>query len=96
MTIRVSIEGTNIRRWLADVVEKEKQALADDYKASVVPRTPIDTGRARRGWQARKTEIKNTVPYIRRLEDGYSRQAPQGFVNQAVTSTIEKSRKRKY
>jgi len=96
MPIDVRIEGTNIRRWLEDIVEQEKQNLADDYKSSVVPRTPIDTGRARRGWQARKTEIKNNVPYIGKLEEGYSRQAPNGFVRQALSSTIQKSNQRKY
>ena len=96
MAIGVRVEGTNIRRWLEDIVEQEKQNLSDDYKSAVVPRTPIDTGRARRGWQSRKTEIRNDVPYISKLETGYSRQAPNGFVRQALTSTIEKSNQRKY
>ena len=96
MSIGVRIEGTNIQRWLDGIVEQEKQNLADDYKSSVVPRTPIATGRARRGWQSRKTEIKNTVPYIGKLETGYSRQAPNGFVKQALSKTIEKSNQRKY
>lgn len=96
MAIGVRVEGTNIRAWLENIVEQEKQNLADDYQAAVVPRTPILTGRARRGWQARKTGITNTVPYIGRLESGYSRQAPTGFVQQALNTTIEKSNQRKY
>jgi len=96
MSVGIKIEGTNISRWLADVVKKEKTALKADYKSSVVPRTPIDTGRARRGWQTRRSDIRNDVPYIKRLEGGYSRQAPKGFVKQAVTSTIDKSKQRKY
>jgi hypothetical protein len=96
MSVRVSVEGTNIRSWLNDIVNKEKAALKSDYLASVKPRTPIDTGRARRGWQTRQSEIRNDVPYIGKLQSGYSRQAPKGFVNQALTSTIEKSKQRKY
>jgi hypothetical protein len=96
MSIGVRVEGTNIRAWLEDIVEQEKQNLADDYRSAVVPRTPIDTGRARNGWQARKTGINNAVPYIRKLEEGYSRQAPRGFVQQALNITIERSNQRKY
>lgn len=96
MPISVSIEGTDINSWLADVVSQEKDALKSDYKSSVVPRTPIDTGKARRGWQTRTNQISNNVPYIGRLEKGYSRQAPRGFVQQALTSTIDKSKARKY
>lgn len=96
MPVGVRIEGTNIRRWLDGIVEQEKQAIADDYKTAVVPRTPIDTGKARRGWRARKTEIRNDVPYIGKLETGYSRQAPNGFVRQALSRTIEQSNRRKY
>lgn len=96
MSVKVSIGGTNIRRWLEGVVDQEIGALKDDYKAAVVPRTPIDTGRARKGWQKRRMEIRNDVPYIGKLEDGYSRQAPRGFVNQAMKSTIDKSNNRKY
>jgi len=96
MAIGVRIEGTNIQNWLQDIVEQEKKALGNDYKAAVVPRTPIDTGKARRGWRARKTEIRNDVPYISKLETGYSRQAPNGFVRQALSRTIEQSNQRKY
>jgi hypothetical protein len=93
---RISVTGTNIRSWLKNVVDKEMAALTTDYKSAVVPKTPIDTGRARRGWQTRNNSIKNSVPYIARLEGGYSRQAPSGFVNQAVKDTVNKSKQRKY
>jgi len=96
MPLVITRSGTNINRWLQGIVEQEKKALKDDYKSAVVPRTPIDTGRARRGWQKRSNRIENQVPYIGRLERGYSRQAPSGFVKQALSSTIEKSNKRKY
>lgn len=96
MPVKITVQGTNIRRWLEGIVEQEKQHLADDYKSAVVPRTPIKTGQARRGWTARKTEIKNTVSYIGKLESGYSRQAPQGFVRQSLSTTIDKSNQRKY
>ena len=96
MAIGVQITGTNIRSWLTDIVSKEKDALKSDYKSAVVPRTPIDTGKARSGWKTRTSEIRNDVDYIGKLQGGSSRQAPRGFVNQALTTTIDKSKQRKY
>lgn len=96
MPVAIRIEGTNIDTWLRGIIEEEKENLKSDYRAAVVPRTPIDTGRARRGWQARTNEIRNDVPYIKKLEGGSSRQAPSGFVNQAMSITIDKSNRRKY
>lgn len=90
--------------------------------ATVVPATPVDTGRARGNWQvnvgssifseierldqtgastiaqgqgeiaSRKSGqsvyIVNNVGYIGRLNEGYSAQAPAGFVELAVQSAI--------
>lgn len=88
---KITIEGVSqLKRVLKTVIDDEIEALGEEYKSQVRRRTPIDTGRARRGWQTRTKEIRNEVPYIRRLENGYSQQAPRGFVNQAVSATINK------
>jgi hypothetical protein len=80
------------------IVEQEKTALQDIYISEVRSRTPIDKGRARRGWQKRSQGkdkiISNKVPYIGRLEDGYSRQASKGFTQQAKTATLNKRKSR--
>lgn len=62
--------------------------LMTEVRSQVSVRTPIDTGRARRGWQKRNNVVENQVPYIVRLENGYSRQAPNGFVTQGITAAI--------
>jgi hypothetical protein len=68
--------------------------LMSEVKTQVSGRTPIDTGRARRGWQQRTQKVvENSVPYIERLERGYSRQAPNGFVRQGVKAAINKTNK---
>lgn len=68
--------------------------LMSEVKTQVAGRTPIDTGRARRGWQQRsKQVVENDVPYINRLEKGYSRQAPNGFVRQGITAAVKKLNK---
>lgn len=38
--------------------------------------------------------ISNNLPYIRRLNDGYSQQAPAGFVEKAVQSGISVANRR--
>jgi len=57
--------------------------------------TPVDTGRARRGWanemQLTPTELEliealifNDVSYIDRLNKGHSKQAPKFFIEQVL------------
>jgi|APSaa5957512535_1039671.scaffolds.fasta_scaffold05576_4 hypothetical protein len=63
----------------------------------VKPLTPIDTGKARRNWKIEgksvNTIVVNRVPYIRRLEDGHSNQAPNGFVKTLIKKIRRKFRK---
>tara|TARA_R110000868_G_scaffold123968_2_gene327925 strand:- start:1739 stop:2032 length:294 start_codon:yes stop_codon:yes gene_type:complete len=91
----VTVTGLDaFMRELSVIIQKEISAIASTYKDEVRSRTPVDTGRARRGWANRTSgknrEVRNQVPYISKLESGYSRQAPNGFVNQAVNSTLSK------
>ena len=51
--------------------------------------TPKDTGNARRNTRQSNNEIRAEYPYARRLDNGYSKQAPKGM----VTPTIEYLRK---
>jgi hypothetical protein len=57
-------------------VEKLPVRALDYFKAQ----TPVDTGRARR---STKLENKDTIhadyPYAQRLDEGHSKQAPQGM-----------------
>jgi len=62
----------------------------------IVKRTPVDTGRARAGWQIDQSKIKsqmmaeiiNNVPYIVFLEFGRSGQAPQGMVRITLNELV--------
>ena len=60
-------------------------------------KTHYKLGRASRGWNKKaKDTLENKVPYISRLEAGYSKtQAPQGFVKQAIKKTIRKTSRSK-
>lgn len=97
MKITIDIRGDQqILDDLRNEISRFTKTVATTFKNEVVPRTPIDTGRARRGWKQRQLGntqiIDNQVPYIERLERGYSRQAPRGFVKQAMTATINKTK----
>ena len=83
---------------LENTILQFRQALATELKSQIVPRTPIDQGRARAGWQQRQSgkniSVENDVPYIQRLQRGYSKQAPRGFVDQAIGAAISNTNKK--
>ena len=62
MKITVEVKGLNL---LGQELEKEirqfQTFLADEFRNQVVPRTPIDKGRARAGWQQRQMGSTPTV-----------------------------------
>lgn len=92
--MQYTIEVKGVDRALDEVkdyIDRFTNGLVDEFRSQVIPRTPIDTGRARRGWQVRKgitKRIENNVPYIGALERGRSRQAPRGFVKQSISAAI--------
>ena len=89
--ITISVTGVgDARRAVTDTISDVKNELLTTLLAEIKPRTPIDTGKARRGWQKRRDSVENRVPYIGRLEQGYSKQAPKGFTKQAITATLSK------
>jgi hypothetical protein len=99
LKITVDLIGSTANlKELENTILQFRKTLADEFRSQVVPRTPIDQGRARAGWQQRQSgtniSVENSVPYIERLERGYSRQAPRGFVKQAITATIRNTNKK--
>lgn len=64
--------------------EKIIQLAAEQLKDVIQTDTPVLTGRARAGWKIEWVRgvlrVFNSVPYIRRLEYGWSKQAPAGMV----------------
>jgi hypothetical protein len=87
--IRITMRGVRntvaeIERELSRVVEK----IAMDTEQVAVQNTPIDQGRARRGWILSKAgknwRLFNRVPYIVHLENGHSKQAPNGITGPTV------------
>lgn len=66
--------------------------MTDDLLVNARSLTPIDKGRARRGWRKektfRQTKVVNRVPYINELENGRSKQAPNGILTPAIRKTL--------
>lgn len=58
--------------------EVPDQVAEDAYKFFVA-HTPIRTGNARRRTDLRGTTITADYPYAQRLDQGYSKQQPQGM-----------------
>jgi hypothetical protein len=94
MKITIDVIGTQKAATdLSKEIDKLISFVASTFTSEVKSRTPIDEGRARRGWQQRSNQIENRVPYIERLEKGYSKQAPRGFVKQAIQATVLKTKR---
>lgn len=100
----VSLEIVNfeqeMRRIEAEIIEKANDEIDDlvrygTRQLKIV--TPVDTGKARKGWdyelnmtrrgKLRSATIFNPVEYIDVLNKGHSKQAPIFFIEQ-VLSTI--------
>lgn len=71
--------------------ERVFRATGLEMFGRIVKRTPVDTGRLRNNWQitpnakiGQKLFITNNLPYAKRIEDGYSKQAPAGMVKVTI------------
>lgn len=68
---RISSSIARIQKQLDRLPEK-----AADYWVSI---TPIRSGNARRSTRLRGDTIEANYPYAQRLDEGWSKQAPQGM-----------------
>ena len=95
ITLKVGVDkiSTNIKKKIAQLDAVPAQAY-NFFKAH----TPIRTGNARSRTVLKKDTIVAAYPYAQRLDDGYSRQAPDGMSRPTeafVQKTTDKIMKRK-
>lgn len=87
--------AAEIERLTLEYEKRTKGVIRDscrEISTRIVLRTPVDTGNARRNWEASGIDEQvytflnalTKTPYIRRLEYGWSKQAPQGMVRISV------------
>jgi len=82
-------------------LEREKEnfmtRVANDILEIAKSKTPIDKGQARRGWRVepsfRQRSIVNRVPHIEALEQGHSKQAPNGILGPTIREITRRSYK---
>lgn len=87
--VRVKIAGRHPTKPIKVPQHTDPIDVADAVISELHSRTPVDTGRATAGWEMSMTgsgniRITNNVPYVKYLQDGSSKQAPRGFVNQSL------------
>ena len=61
-------------------IERDLRRLPIRAHRFFVQATPIDTGNARSKTKLRGNTIDAKYPYAKRLDNGYSRQAPSGMI----------------
>lgn len=65
-------------------IEKGLRRVPDRAYKFFVSVTPIKTGNARRRTRLQQTSIVADYPYAKRLNQGWSRQAPDGMIKPTV------------
>jgi hypothetical protein len=100
LSVKVTPSANKVTNSLADAVADRVRLISDDLFRTIKRRTPVKSGRAKKGWkQSRESKmrysISNRVPYINRLDNGYSKQAPNGIVRPAVTEVARRTKSRR-
>lgn len=100
MTFKIEfVNQIGVQKFLDDELRSAVKSLANEVYSEVRKNTPVDTGRARKGWtkkvQGADFEIANQVPYIGVLDKGRhmtnrgmrgSKQAPKGIIGPSLNS----------
>jgi hypothetical protein len=67
-----------------EAVSKEIKAIPRDAHKVFRDKTPKRSGNARNKTKLSRNTIRADYPYAQRLEDGYSKQAPDGMIKHTV------------
>ena len=86
-----------LKRKLGEELDDFTEELIATAKDIAVKETPRRSGRARRAWEitgrGRNAEAVNEVPYIQRLDQGWSKQAPRGILKPTMRKLRSQSRR---
>ncbi len=61
-------------------MQQQLDALPQKAYKEFVKNTPVRSGNARRKTDLRKTQIEARYPYAERLDNGWSKQSPEGMI----------------
>jgi hypothetical protein len=91
LSMRAKVRIASFSQSLDQGLARLTGRVAREIQERVAARTPVDTGRARAGWEMSGAglsySISNPVPYVTALEHGHSRQAPAGMVGITLAET---------
>lgn len=99
INVIVKFDSKKVITALSNDVEQMVRQISQDLFDTVKRLTPVRSGRAKRSWRLRKErkysyEVSNRVPYIGRLDEGYSKQARGGITRPATTEVLNRARRR--
>ena len=85
-----------MQREISQALVKALREISEQTKNAAVSSTPVRSGNARRNWTKKTTArdfvVENRVPYIERLEQGSSKQAPRGIIGPTLDKVGKKYR----
>lgn len=92
----MKLEGSkDLKEKLKKHLSKMTDEMGSDYHQALKDYTPYDKGNAQAGWRLKKSKrgstIKNSVPYIQPLEDGWSKQFGGQGMTKPAKAVIEKN-----
>lgn len=82
--ITLNVKGLNQVSSKLKKIQNKLDKVPDEAHKVFVANTPIRSGNARRKTKIQKDTIKANYPYAKRLDEGYSKQAPDGMVKPTV------------
>ena len=77
------IDSKQFEKRMQELVEFP-DILVEELLPIVKKETPIRSGNARRKTKQQRNQIKSDYPYAGRLNDGWSKQAPKGFIEPSL------------
>lgn len=86
----IQIKGSNAVKQKLNSVSKQLGNLPKEAYNVFVKNTPIQKGNARRNTVLRGQQIQANYPYAKRLNEGYSKQSPDGMVEPTTRFVQEK------
>ena len=104
ITVKVRPRTTTAIADLQRILNQTVRLISQDLFNTVKQKTPKRSGRARNDWRLRQVgqvkaatgnnvyQLKNTQPYISRLDTGYSKQAPEGFTRPAFREVARRQK----
>lgn len=86
------IHITKISSYVRENVSELVRAIALEADGQLKQQSPVDTGRFRENWQKQieplEASVSNNLPYAERLANGWSKQAPEGWV-QTIAANLK-------